>query len=60
VVDATVERNHTVDALRRKMGKPDVLLGTSRLLVFCGQLSGCDNMMTLYCGPVCVLFIVYS
>jgi hypothetical protein len=36
VIAATVERNHTISAMRRKMGKPVVLLGTSRLLVFCG------------------------
>lgn len=44
VIAATIERHYTVGALRRKMGKPVVLLGTSRLLVFCGQLSGCDNI----------------
>ena len=39
VTAATFERNRTVGALRRKMGKPVVLLWTSRLLV-----SGWDNI----------------
>ena len=44
MISAAVERKPYVGALRRKMGKPVVLLGTSRLLVFSGQLGGCDNI----------------